>query len=40
MNSSNVSLTRAGTSAALYIAVMGGVSVLTGGGFDLSGLSG
>lgn len=39
MNSSNVSLTRAGLSASLYVAVMGGVSALTGGGFDLSGLA-
>ena len=39
MSSSNVSLTRAGMSAALYVAMMGGLSAVTGGGFDLSGLA-
>ena len=37
--SSSISLTRAGMSTALYIAVQGGISVLVGGGFNLSGLA-
>jgi hypothetical protein len=37
--SNSISFTRAGMSAALYVVVMGGVSMATGSDFDLSGLA-